>query len=137
MILLCDEDIGTGVPKALSLVECKAKSLYGLHLAGKPDEFWLAKAGQKGWLVFSENKKILKVPSERETVIHEKVGIVFLTSGSEYNRKVLKLLLTKWDTLELLWTTVERPFVRFLSPNGRLSDKYRDYQLISSSSPIF
>ncbi len=130
MILLCDEDIGTGVPKALSLVECKAKSLHGLHLAGQKDEFWLAKAGQKGWLVFSENKKILKVPSERETIIREKVGIIFLTNGSEYNRKVLKLLLTKWDTLESLWTSAERPFTRFLSPNGRLSDKYKDYQLI-------
>ncbi len=130
MNLLCDEDIGTGVPKALSLVGCKAKSLYGLHLSGKPDEFWLAKAGQKEWLVFSENKKILKVPSERETIIREKVGIIFLTNGSEYNRKVLRLLLAKWDTLELLWTTVERPFVRFLSPNGRMSDKYKDYRLI-------
>jgi hypothetical protein len=127
--LLCDEDIGTGVPKALTLVGCKAKSLYGLHLAGKPDEFWLAKAGKNEWLVFSENKKILKVPSERETVIREKVGIVFLTNGSEYSRKVLKLLLSKWDTLELLWDTVDRPFARFLSPNGRMSDKYRDYQL--------
>ena len=130
MILLCDEDIGTGIPKALTLVGCKTKSLYELHLAGRPDEEWLAKAGQKGWLVFSENKKILKVPSERETVIRGKVGIIFLTNGSEYNRTVLKLLLTKWDTLELLWSTVERPFARFLSPNGRLSDKYRDYQLI-------
>jgi hypothetical protein len=127
--LLCDEDIGTGVPKALSLVACKAKSLRELHLAGKKDEFWLTKAGQKGWLVFSENKKILKVPSERDTVIREKVGIVFLTNGSEYNRKVLKLLLTKWDTLESLWDNSKRPFVRFLSPNGRLSTKYRDYQL--------
>ena len=129
MILLCDEDIGTGVPKALTLVGYKAKSLYGLHLAGRPDEDWLAIAGQKGWLVFSENKKILKVPIERDAVIREKVGIIFLTNGSEYNHKVLKLLLTKWDTLELLWLTLERPFVRFLSPNGRLADKYRDYQL--------
>ncbi len=130
MILLCDEDIGTGVPKALSLVGCKAKSLYGLHLAGRPDEDWLAKAGQKEWLVFSYNKKILKVPSERETVIREKVGIIFLTNGTEYNRTVLKLLLSKWDILELLWDNVDRPFARFLSPNGRLSDKYKDYQLI-------
>jgi hypothetical protein len=126
---LCDEDIGTGVPKALSLVGCKAKSLHALKMAGKPDEFWLAKAGQKGWLVFSENKKILKVPSERETIIREKVGVVFLTNGSEFNRKVLKLLLTKWDSLESLWNTVEKPFVRFLSPNGHITDKYKDYQL--------
>ena len=129
MILLCDEDIGTGIPKSLKLVGLESRYLRRLGLAGKPDPVWLTKAGQNGWLAFSYNKKILKVPSERETIIREKVGIVFLTNGTEYNRTVLRLLLTKWDTLELLWTTTERPFVRFLSPNGRLSDKYKDYQL--------
>ena len=129
MILLCDEDVGTGIPKALNLVDCETRYLRKLGLAGKPDKKWLAIAGQNKWLVFSYNKKILKVPSERETVIREKVGIIFLTNGTEYNRNVLRLLLAKWDTFELLWSTTERPFARFLSPNGRLSDKYRDYQL--------
>jgi len=129
LILLCDEDVGTGIPIALRLVGYKTVYLYKLKLAGRPDSEWLTKAGRNGWLVFSYNKKILKVPSERETIIREKVGVVFLTSGTEYNHKVLKLLLTKWGTFELLWATVERPFVRFLSPNGRLSDKYKDYRL--------
>lgn len=130
MILLCDEDVGTGVPKALKLVGLESRYLHQLGLAGKPDTEWLAKAGQNEWLVFSYNKKILKVPSEREAIIHNKIGIIFLTNGTEYTRTVLRLLLAKWDTFELLWSTVERPFVRFLSPNGRLSDKYKDYQLI-------
>lgn len=130
MILLCDEDVGTSVPKALNLVGCETKYMRKLRWAGKPDVEWLSKAGQNEWLVFSYNKKILKVPSERETIIREKVGIIFLTNGTEYTRKVLRLLLTKWDTFELLWATVERPFARFLSPNGRLSDKYKDYKLI-------
>ncbi|MBI2850157.1 MAG: hypothetical protein HYX80_03835 [Chloroflexi bacterium] len=129
MILICDEDVGTGVPKALALVGCEAKSLHGLSWAGWPDVKWLTQAGQIGWLVFSRNKKILKVPTERDTIIREKVGIVFLTAGSEHPRTVLRLLLAKWDTLELLWDTTERPFARFLSPNGRLSDKYKDFQL--------
>jgi hypothetical protein len=129
LILLCDEDVGTGIPKALNLVSCETKYLRRLGWAGKPDVEWLAKAGQNEWLVFSYNKKILKVPIERETVIRENVGIIFLTTGTEYNRNVLRLLLAKWDTFELLWATVNRPFARFLSPNGRLRKKYKDYQL--------
>jgi len=129
LILLCDEDIGTGVPKALTLVGYKANSLRKLHLDGKPDEVWLGLAGKREWLVFSENKKILKVPNERDVIIREKVGIIFLTNGSEYSHRVLRLLLTKWDTLELMWKTLERPFARFLSPNGRISDKYKDFTL--------
>lgn len=129
MILLCDEDVGTGVPKALKLVGCNAMSLHGLHMDGQPDTEWLTKAGQNHWLVFSCNKKILKVPIERDTIIREKVGIVFLINGSEYSRKVLRLLLGKWDTLELLWNTTDKPFARFLSPRGHLTSKYKDYFL--------
>jgi hypothetical protein len=129
LILLCDEDVGTGIPKALNLVGYETKYLHKLGLAGKPDTQWLTIAGQNGWLVFSYNKKMLKVPSERETIIREKVGIVFLTNGTEYIATVLKLLLSKWDILKFLWDNEERPFARFLSPNGRMSHKYRDYQL--------
>lgn len=130
MIVLFDEDVGIGIPKALDLVGCETKSLRGLGWAGKPDTWWLGKAGENGWLVFSYNKKMLKVPNERDTIVLQKVGVVFLTSGQEYSRAVLRLLLSKWDTLDLLWQSVERPFARFLSPNGRLSDKYKDYQLL-------
>jgi hypothetical protein len=130
LILLCDEDVGTGIPRALGLVGYETRYLHKLGLAGKPDTVWLAIAGRNGWLVFSYNKKMPKVPSERDTIIREKVGIVFLTTGTEYIATVLKLLLSKWDVLESLWDTVQRPFARFLSPNGRISDKYRDFQLV-------
>ena len=129
MILLCDEDVGTGIPKALNLVDCKAYSIHGLHWDGKPDTYWLTEAGCREWLTFSYNKKILKVQSERETIIREKVGIVFLTTGQEYSRKVLRLLLAKWEVLEFLWNTENRPFVRFLTPRGHITDKYRNYHL--------
>jgi hypothetical protein len=110
-------------------VGCSITCLRKLKLAGSPDPFWLAIAGQKNWMVFSHNKKILTVPEERETIIREKVGIVFLTNGIEHPRAVLRLLLSKWDALETLWNTVDRPFARFLSPNGRLTSKYKHYEL--------
>jgi len=129
LVLLCDENVGTGVPKALYLVGYNTHSLIELKWGGKPDTEWLAMAGEKEWLVYSCNKKILFVPDERDTIIQKKVGIVFLTNGEEHPAKVLRLLLTKWETLELLWQTAERPFARFLYPNGRLTTRYRNLQL--------
>jgi len=119
MILLCDEDIGTRVPKALKLVRLRAISFlesgFGLH---RPDVEWLKLVGQKGWLVFSCNKKMLEVPVERDTIIAEKVGIVFLTSGNEYLAQMLRLILVKWKWLEKVDQTITRPFAYFLYPNG-------------------
>ena len=59
---------------------------------------------------------MLLVPQERETIVREKVGIVFLTTGEEVPADVLRLLLGKWRDLEILDSTEPRPFARFLSP---------------------
>ena len=83
MILLCDDDVGTGVPNALKAVGYPAFSLQHLGWGGKPDIWWLAQAGDNGWLVFSCNKKQLKVKRERQTIIDHKVGVVYLTNGEE------------------------------------------------------
>ena len=55
MILLADEDIGTHVPRALTLVGRDARSLFQVGWSSRPDPWWLEKAGGTGWLVFSAN----------------------------------------------------------------------------------
>lgn len=129
MILLCDEDVGTGVPTALTAVGLDARSIVGMGWGGSPDQFWLERAGRNDWLVLSCNKRMLHVPAERNVILRERVGIVFLTSGEERPREVLLRLLKKWEDLELLWNTTPRPFARFLSANNRILEKFRDFRL--------
>ena len=57
---------------------------------------------------------------EVNTIIEEKVGIVYLTSGEEHIDKVLWLLLVKWKWLEELDKNEQRPFAYFLSPKGQV-----------------
>ena len=90
---------------------------------------WLAWAGNAGMLVLSCNKKMLRVPSGRQAIIDSNVGIVFLTTGEERPARVLLTLLRRWDALGQLDSTESRPFAKFLSPNGRLSDSYRGLNL--------
>lgn len=124
MILLCDEDVGTGVPHALSDVGYDARSLVRLGLGGASDTDWLRIAGQNGWLVFSHNKKMLVVEHEKRAIIEHHVGIVFLTSGEEKPASQLRMLLNRWPMLELLDATVRRPFARFIRSNGRMTDRF-------------
>ncbi len=60
---------------------------------------------------------------EREAIVLEKVGINYLTSGQENRHNTLLLLLRKWDWIELVDKTVQRPFAYFMSPNGRTENK--------------
>ena len=129
MILLCDEDVGRGVPHALSDVGYDTVSIAQRGWAGRAGVDWLTTAGEHGWLVFSANKKMLQVPQERATIIGQKVGAVFLTNGEERIAKVLQLLLAKWDDLDLLDRTEPRPFVRFLNMRGQLLQSYRHLEL--------
>ena len=126
---MCDEDIGSGVPHALRDVGFETVSMSTQGWIGQPDEQWLAIAGQQGWLVLSANKRMLNVKEERDVIIREKVGIVYLTTGWESPVNVLKVLLRKWDDLTLLDETEPRPFVRFLNMRGQLNDKYQQYGL--------
>ncbi|MBI4504258.1 MAG: hypothetical protein HY691_01875 [Chloroflexi bacterium] len=129
MILLCDEDIGTSVPRALRLVGLNTQSMYNLGWLGRKDPEWLPIAGAKKWLVFSANYRMLRVPHEKELIIRYEVGIVYLTSGVEHPVDVLRLLLVKWRWLEGIDRTLERPFARFVSRAGRVSESYRGLSL--------
>ena len=80
-------------------------------------------------LVLSRDKKMLRIPSELQTIIESEVGIVFLTTGEEHPAGVLLNMLRRWDALELLNASEQRPFAKFLSPNGRISDSYRGVRL--------
>ena len=95
----------------------------------RPDTEWLAEAGRRGWLVFSSNKRMLRVPAEKAIIIRESVGAVFLTNGEENLPRVLWLLLVKWPWLERIDQAIPRPFVFFLSPTGRVSASYRGLSL--------
>ena len=71
---------------------------------------------------------MLLVRAEREVIIREHVGIVFLTQDVQDLAKLLSLLLLKWDWITSLeW--VQRPFAYFLSPNGRIAESYKHYRL--------
>ena len=72
---------------------------------------------------------MLNVPREKETIIREKVGIVYFTTGDQSPATMLRVLLNKWDTLELLDSSEPHPFARFLSPNGQLRTSYRRFAL--------
>ena len=127
MILWCDENIGTAVPRALASVGYRAHALYDLGGASRPDVDWLVQAGRERVVVFSCDKKMLKVPNEKQTIIDERVGIVFLTSGQEKTALVLKMLLSRWSRMEELDNTTPRPFARFVTPNGIVRLRFGPY----------
>jgi hypothetical protein len=119
LILYCDEDVGTKVPRALKLVGLRAVSAVSKGAVSEPDIQWLERVGKKRWLGISCNKDILNVPEERDSIINNDVGIVFFTSGNLHPKEKLLLILRKWQWMEALDTMEERPFAFYLYTTGQ------------------
>ena len=98
--------------------------MYDIGWRTRPDVAWLPDAAAEGYLVFSNNKRMLLAPEEKAAIEANNLGIVFLTNGEERVADVLRLLLNKWKWLEEI-DRQPKPFVYFLSPKGRVTTSYR------------
>ena len=121
MIPYFDENIGIKIPEALKLLGLRAipgaSKRYG---AGQTDIDYLQRAGRKGWLAISANKRMLEVPDEKDAIINEKVGIVFLTDSHMSRPALMLLILRKWTWLTEIDTNELRPFAYYLYPYGKV-----------------
>jgi hypothetical protein len=116
-----DENMGSRIPAALKTLGLKVipgvKKRYG---GGQDDIDYLKRAGQKRWLAISANKHMLDVKEERNTIISERVSIVFVTEGQMRRPKLMLLLLKKWDWFEVIDKEEQRPFAFYLYPSGKI-----------------
>lgn len=121
MKLFFDEDVGKGIPVALRSVGIRDVEFIGRDPRlgkGIPDEIWLPFAGQHGYLAFSFNTGILYDEAQRNLLISERVGAVFLTTGRARSIDVLRLILNEWDWLETIDVNTPRPFAYLLTLSG-------------------
>jgi hypothetical protein len=119
LILYCDEDVGTRVPRALKLVGLRVISAVSKGAVSEPDIQWLERIGKKGWLGLSCNKDILNVPEEHDTIVDNNIGIVFFSTGNIHPKDKLLLILRKWRWLETIDGTEKKPFAYYLYLTGQ------------------
>lgn len=127
MNLFLDEDNGTGIPKALQLVKPSGDTIYFPSnknhqpiKRGAKDREWIPMVGELGWLVFSQNKWMINNEEERQLLVANRVGIVYLDTGTEPAFPVLRMLLNRWDWLRTLDADVSaRPFAHLITIGGK------------------
>jgi PIN like domain len=105
-----DEDTGLSVARALRAVRVEVDFVGsgGSFSYGAKDELWLPFAGKQRLLVLSRNIAILRSQTQRELVVSENVGIVFLPPGLTAF-ELLQLVIKKWPWLNGVDATEPRP----------------------------
>lgn len=124
MILLCDENISPRVPETLRQDGYDARSFHMMGWLSRRDLQWLPGAGQmEGSLILTRDRSMLDNSNEKQAIIDNNLGVVFLTAGQQSVEDLIRLVVNSWDQLEHLHDTTPRPFVRFLTTTGNLRER--------------
>ena len=60
---------------------------------------------------------------EKQAIIDNDLGVVFLTSGQQPVDDLIRLVTDSWGQLERLHYNTPRPFLRFLTMTGNLRER--------------
>ncbi|MCH7674803.1 DUF5615 family PIN-like protein [candidate division KSB1 bacterium] len=83
MKFFCDNNISHRIAKALFIL---AQPTEVIHLTDKfptntPDEEWIFKMKQEGYVIISGDSKIAKRPHQKKALIDSKLTVFFLAKG--------------------------------------------------------
>ncbi len=123
MKIFFDEDAGTKVAQALAVLDIATVEYISNRRRikkGTRDEDWLPIVGRGGFLLLSCNIGILEAEAQRDLLIRENVGVVFLP-GQATRLQLLRLVLSKWEWLESIHENAPRPFAYKMTISGRIS----------------
>ncbi|TAK22559.1 MAG: hypothetical protein EPO26_10915 [Chloroflexota bacterium] len=121
MKLFVDEDTGASVGRALRQVgvDCALVARDGFVTPGTPDIEWIPRITRENRLILSRNSQMLAPRFERQILIENKAALVLLPQHLSA-LALLRLILSRWDCLELAWQTETRPFAFRVALNGHL-----------------
>ena len=74
-------------------------------------------------LILTRDRSMLDNSNEKQAIIDNNLGVVFLTAGQQSVEDLIRLVVNSWDQLEHLHDTTPRPFVRFLTTTGNLRER--------------
>ena len=97
---------------------------------GTPDEVWLPKVGQNGWVLLTSDTRIRHHYSELAQVIENEVRLFCFSSNNQTAEALAQTLRTAMPEMLLLLERAEPPFFATIDKNGKIT--LRNYSLSHS-----
>ena len=114
-----DESLDSlSVVTALREAGATVQRLTDIFPKGTPDEFWLAKAGENGWVVLTRDKRIRYRQLERLALRAAKVRAFVFTGGNVTGKDTGAILARVLSRLEKLARSDSGPFIYTISRGG-------------------
>src|SRR5688572_15089758 len=120
-MIFIDRSIPRSVAEALKLVRADVRWLEDEFAHDVKDADWLREVGIRGWLVIGRDRRIHHRPAEKQAILDHRVGYFCIAQDANPTRwEFLRLIVTTLDQMELLFATIERPFIYGVYKDGAL-----------------
>lgn len=83
-----------------------------------PDEEWLTRAGQEGWVVLTKDKLIRKRPIEREALVAAHVRAFVFTGGNVSGVEMAESIIAAIPRMLRVIAATEPPFIARITGSG-------------------
>jgi PIN like domain len=84
------------------------------------DDEWLSVVGEKGWIVFSHDRKFHQIEAECAAIKHHKIGCFYLWGSRARTWDKLRCFMKAHDKIMHAIENTPRPFVCEITESGRL-----------------
>ncbi len=118
-----DVNFGKRFPKALFSLRAPVKIEWHMNQRfpmNMPDDEWLEIVGEKGWIVFSHDRKFHKEATETAAILQHRVGCFYLpaANGSPWHKA--HALIRNFNRIRVLAEKTTKPFIFDVKTSGRI-----------------
>jgi hypothetical protein len=122
LVFFLDESLDShSVVAALRDAGATVQRLTAIFPKGTPDEVWLAKAGENGWVVLTRDKRIRYRQLERFALQTAKVRAFVFAGGNVTGKDTGEILAKILKKLEKLSRAQSGPFIYTIARSGALT----------------
>lgn len=118
-----DRTFGKRFPEALNKMSPPVRIKWHQEQKFKPnleDDKWLKIVGQRGWAVFSQDRKFHKQELELAAIKQFKVGCFYFPCASQKKWESVTMFVRKFNRLCYLYELQKKPFIYNIYTDGRM-----------------
>ena len=87
-----------------------------------PDDMWLSKVAEEGWIVFSHDRKFHTLLPERSAVKQYSAGCFYLPGANDSTWDKTRYFMRWFDGITHRALTVKKPFIFDISKTGKFTE---------------
>jgi hypothetical protein len=120
LTLYFDRNIGRAVPEALKTLRLTVEH-HGDHFShAERDDIWLRVVGQRGWVVFTHDRRLHTRDVELAAIMQWNVACFYLWGAESSRWEKMRCFARAYDSVIAVCKSSTRPFVYRIDGNGTL-----------------